>query len=65
VTIEVIAGNVVVSFRGFVVRVIVYPSRQFPGCVAGVGFENADINAVNRILGIADAIGTLESYGAE
>ena len=59
VTLEVIAGNDVVSFRGFVVRVIVYPSRRFPGCVAGVGFENADINAVNRILGIADAISTL------
>jgi hypothetical protein len=59
VTLEAIIGEDIVSFRGIVVRVVAKGSRRFPGCVAGIQFEHADLSAANRVIGIADAIGTL------
>jgi hypothetical protein len=57
--IEAVIGNESVSLPGIVVRVVRHASVDFPECVAGVQFVKADINAVNRILAIADAIATL------
>ena len=57
--VEAAIGNENVPLPGIVVRVVRHASVDFPECVAGVQFVKADINAVNRILAIADAIATL------
>ena len=57
--VEAIAGGETLSLPGIVVRVLRYPSAEFPECVAGVQFDKAESGAVNRVLEIADAISTL------
>jgi cellulose synthase (UDP-forming) len=59
VTVDAAVGSENVSLPGIVVRVVRHASEDFPECVAGVQFVKADIDAVNRILAIADAISTL------
>jgi cellulose synthase (UDP-forming) len=58
-TVEAVVGDKRVPLYGIVVRVVRHASEDFPECVAGVQFVGSDINAVNRILAIADAISTL------
>lgn len=59
ITVEAVVGDTPVPLGGIVVRVIQQRSDRFPECLAGVHFDTIDINALDRVLGIADAIGTL------
>jgi len=58
-TVEAVIGERSLPLSGIVVRVIQQRSDKFPECVAGIRFDKTDINALNRVLEIADAIGTL------